>query len=92
MGGKGRYRAYIQDGMSDGHKDEYYEVEDQRFLGGEGFSEQLQEEHEEERPKKRRPLENVVRELSRALEIGTAELRSADRSWRVSQARTRDLC
>jgi len=88
IGGKGRYRAFIRDGMSEGHKGEYYEVADQRFLGGEGFGDKLQEEHEEEQPKKRRPLDHVVRDLSRALEIGIAELRSADRSWKVSQART----
>jgi hypothetical protein len=32
--------------MKDGHREEYYEVSDQRFLGAEGFGEKLQDEHE----------------------------------------------
>lgn len=89
MGGKARYRAFIRDGIKDGHKEAYYEVQDQRFLGDEGFGVQLQDEYEDERPKKRRMLETVVRELSQKVEIGIDELRSADRSWKVSQARTK---
>ena len=54
MGGKARYRAFIRDSMKQGHKEEYYEVEDQRFLGGEGFGEKLQDQQEEPRAKKRR--------------------------------------
>ncbi|MGZ8425784.1 MAG: transposase, partial [Candidatus Binatia bacterium] len=37
MGGRGRYRAFVSGGMNDGHREEYYEVSDQRFLGAEGF-------------------------------------------------------
>jgi len=47
MGGKARYRAFIADGMKDGHKEEFYDVEDQRFLGAEGFAERLQDQHDE---------------------------------------------
>ena len=88
MGGKARYRGFIRDGMKEGHKEEYYEVEDQRFLGAVGFGEKLQDQHEEPRAKKRRPLDKVVEELGGELGIDTTELKSADRSWAVSKART----
>ncbi len=88
LGGKARYRAFIADGMKEGHKEEYYDVEDQRFLGSEGFGEKLQDEYEEPRARKRRPLEKVVEELGDEVGIGATELKSADRSWAVSKART----
>ena len=89
MGGRARYRAFVSDGIKDGHREEFYEVSDQRFLGADGFGEKLQDEHEEPRAKKRRPLEKVVQELSQLLAVQPQVLRSADRSWRVSQARTK---
>ena len=88
MGGKARYRAFIADGMADGHKDEFYDVEDQRFLGAEGFGEKLQDQHEEPRKERRRPLDKVVGEFSHAMGIAASALRSADRSWAVSRSRT----
>jgi REP element-mobilizing transposase RayT len=87
LGGKGRYVMFVRDGMKDGHREEYYEVEDQRFLGSEDFGEKLQEEHEEPRAKKPRPLEKVIEELAAAVGIETNTLKSADRSWAVSKAR-----
>jgi hypothetical protein len=33
FGGKAGYRKFVRDGLAGGHKEEYYEVEDQRFLG-----------------------------------------------------------
>jgi len=88
MGGKARYQAFVRDGMKQGHKEEYYEVEDQRFLGAEGFAEKLQDEHEEPRAKKRRPLDKVVEQLGKELGTDGTELKSGDRSWPVSKART----
>jgi len=89
MGGRARYRAFVGDGVNEGHKEEYYEVSDQRFLGAEGFGEKLQDEYDEARPKKRRPLEKVIHELSRHLAVQAAVLKSADRGWAVSHARTK---
>jgi hypothetical protein len=88
MGGQARYRAFIRDGLNEGHKDEYYEVKDQRFLGAEGFGEKLQDGQEEPRMKKRRPLEKVIQELGDAVGIKASELKSPDRSWSASKART----
>lgn len=89
LGGAGRYHAFIEDGLAAGHRDELYDLEDQRFLGEEGFGEGLQEKHQEERPRKRRPLESVVKDICKELEVGVDQIRSADRSWAVSQIRTR---
>ena len=45
-GNKGRavraYEQYVLDHMGDGHRGEFYKVEDQRFLGSEGFSDRIQ--------------------------------------------------
>src|SRR3990172_241353 len=73
--------------MRQGHKEEYYEVEDQRFLGAEGFAEKLQDENEQPKAKKRRPLDKVVEQLGTELGTDGAELKSRDRSWPVSKAR-----
>ena len=37
LGGKKAYQRFMMDGVEEGHKEEYYEVEDQRFLGPQGF-------------------------------------------------------
>lgn len=88
IGGRGSYRSFVGGAMDEGHKEDYYEVSDQRFLGSEGFGEKLQDEHGEARAKKRRPLAKVVSELSDDFGIEPEVLRSADRSWAVSRART----
>ena len=88
LGGKARYRGFIRDGLTEGHKEEYYEVEDQRFLGAEGFGEKLQDQHEGPRVKRRRPLDKVAEELCENIGIGASELKSADRRWAVYKART----
>lgn len=89
LSGPGRYGAFVGDAVNEGHKEEYYEVSDQRFLGAEGFGEKLQDDHEETKPKKRRPLDKVVEELSRPLGVQVSVLKSPDRSWAVSQARAK---
>lgn len=88
LGGKARYREFVSDGIKHGHKEEYYEARDQRFLGTEKFAEKLREQRDEPRPTKRRALDPVLKALSKELGVGVAELRSADRSWAVSKART----
>jgi putative transposase len=88
LGGKARYRAFVRDGMGSGHREEYYEVEDQRFLGERGFGEKLVKAEKETKPRKRKALEVVVKELAEAVGVRGSELRSADRSWSVSKARS----
>ncbi len=89
LGGKGAYRRFVLDGLGEGHNEEYYEVEDQRFLGAEGFGDKIQQEMgNEEKPAVKRPMETVIKELSERLGIESKVLRGPDRSWAVSKART----
>ena len=44
IGGKKAYERFVLEGMSESHNEEYYAVEDQRFLGEEGFGEELSRE------------------------------------------------
>lgn len=89
FGGVKAYRRFVQDGMADGHREDYYDVEDQRFLGAGGFGERMRAEVEEEseQPAKRKPLGKVVAALATKLKVSPEALRGADRSWRVSRAR-----
>ena len=45
-------------------------------------------QQEAQRSKKRRPLDKIVKELGDEIGIEATELKSADRSWAVSKART----
>lgn len=38
IGGRAGYRGFVQAGLRDGHREDYYQVEDQRFLGTEEFA------------------------------------------------------
>jgi putative transposase len=89
LGGRQAYRRFVKDGLSEGHKEEYYAVEDQRFLGGEGFGERLLKK-KPGLPGKNPPrsIETAARELAKLLKIEVQALRSPDRGWAVSKART----
>lgn len=39
LGGRRSYQRFIQEDLRDGHREEYYDVKDQRFLGEERFIE-----------------------------------------------------
>ena len=90
LGGKQSYRRFVQDGVGDGHKEEYYAVEDQRFLGEEGYGEKMlkREPGGPGKPLHRRSVETAAKELAKLIGIETEALRSPDRSWGVSKART----
>jgi putative transposase len=90
LGGKQAYRRFVQDGLSEGHREEYYAVEDQRFLGAEGFGATLRKKEPGLSGKKltRRSIETVARELAKLLKIEVRSLRSPDRGWAISKART----
>jgi REP element-mobilizing transposase RayT len=88
LGGARSYRRFVLDGLGEGHKEEYYEVEDQRFLGSEEFGEKVREEVEGERERvRRRSLGSVVEELARRLKITPEVLRGSGRTWKVSRVR-----
>jgi len=88
IGGSAGYRRFVQEGLGEGHKEEYYEVEDQRFLGKGEFGEEMRREYEEERPKKKRSMAGVVAEMARALKVRAEVLRLRGRARVVSGQRT----
>jgi putative transposase len=89
LGGRKAYQRFVLDGIGEGHKEEYYEVEDQRFLGAEGFGEKIKNQlvTEEDFPRPRKPLSTTLGVLAKGLGIDARTLREADRSWRISKAR-----
>lgn len=87
LGGRSGYKKFIQEGHDGGHRQEYYEVTDQRFLGDEEFGEVLKRNHEDEEPKKRRGLSVVVKELAAGLKVDIEQLRAPSRGWKVSGKR-----
>ena len=77
--------------MNEGHKDEYYQVEDQRFLGTRDFAQRIKAETQDT-PWRRTParsLHRALTEVGRALDVSPAELASPDRSWHLSSVRVR---
>ena len=38
LGGRAGYRRFVLEGLKEGHREDYYQVEDQRFLGAEEFA------------------------------------------------------
>jgi putative transposase len=88
IGGRAGYRRFVQQGLKEGHREEYYRVEDQPFLGTAEFGEKLKRRVKEEeilRPKKSVSL--VFRSAARGLGVEPAVLGGADRGWQVSRAR-----
>jgi len=90
LGGERAYRQFVHDGLRDGHKEEYYAVEDQRFLGAKGFAKKMVEREPEQGPKatRRKSIEALAQSLARELNVGIFELRGPSRSWVLSKART----
>jgi len=88
LGGRRGYRKFIQEGLGEGHREEYYEVLDQRFLGDEDFAEKLKlNADEEQMPRPKKPLGAAFRNAARALEVEPRVLSGADRGWETSRQR-----
>jgi chromosomal replication initiation ATPase DnaA len=88
LGGRAGYRRFVLEGLKDGHREDYYQVEDQRFLGGEKFAQKLKRKvNEEETPRRKQQLSVVFRTAARAVGVEAQVLEGADRGWRVSQSR-----
>lgn len=88
LGGRGVYRRFVREGMGEGHKDEYYEVEDQRFLGPAGFAERMRAKVGPERGRgSTRSVGKALKELAGQLNIEPGVLRGPDRGWKVSRTR-----
>ena len=88
LGGTKQYGKFVLDGLGDGHREEYYDVEDQRFLGPQEFGEKVVEEAGgEERRKHKEPLARAVERLAERLRTSPEVLRGSDRSWKKARAR-----
>ena len=88
LGGRAGYRRFVLDGLKEGHREDYYQVEDQRFLGAEEFSHKVKiKVNEAEIPRRKKPLSVVFRNIARAVKVEMEVLEGADRGWEISQTR-----
>ncbi len=89
LGGSRGYGRFVREGLREGHRDEYYEVREQRFLGEERFGEELKREYAEAEAPRRKPEVGVIAgRLARGLKVSPEELRAPNRGRAVSQRRT----
>jgi hypothetical protein len=91
LGGRRAYQRLVLGAMEEGHKDEYYQVEDQRFLGTKEFAQRIKAKTQDPPgpSSPSRPLHRVLGEVARMLAVSPAALASPDRSWRLSSVRVR---
>ena len=84
-----RYRKFIHDGLGEGHRGDYYQVIDQRFLGDEEFAEEARERAEE--PEERLPvdidLKDIVKLVCHEFGMRSERLSQREKSREVSQLR-----
>ena len=90
LGGKKAYERFVLYGMSEDHNQAYYSVEDQRFLGDEGFGKEISRVvGEKEPPKRKKPIEADLKEIARQLKTTVELLRGRDRRWEISGKRAK---
>jgi hypothetical protein len=73
------------DGLKEGHREDYYELADQRFLGGEEFTEALKEKSNEEPIRKpKQKLIDAFQRAARAADVnpGVLSMRTAAGRYR----------
>jgi len=84
-----RYRKFIDDGLKEGHRQDYYQVIDQRFLGDEDFVEQAHEKAEEPEPRLAVDidLKDIVSVVCDEFGIRSERVPQREKSREVSQLR-----
>ncbi len=88
LGGKKAYERFVLEGIGENHNEAYYAVEDQRFLGEEGFGEEISRDAEENDERKaKKPIETAFKEIARRVETTPELLRGKDRRWDISTKR-----
>ena len=76
------------DGISEDHNEAYYVVEDQRFLGEDGFGEEISRMvGEKEQQRKKKAIETDIKEIADKLSTTVESLRGRDRRWEISGKR-----
>ncbi len=89
FGGAAAYQRFCQEGLGEGHRDEYYQILDQRFLGPEEFGARLgSQERPLSRPKGRRTLNQTLKTIAAHLNVSPGVLKGPDRGWRIAKLRT----
>ncbi len=88
LGGKKAYERYVLDGVGENHNEEYYTVADQRFLGEQGFGEEIsrQSEPNDER-KAKKPIDTAFKQIARRVKTTPELLRGKDRRWDITTKR-----
>ena len=88
LGGKKAYERFVLEGMGENHNDAYYAVEDQRFLGEQGFGEEISRDAQQsEERRRKKPIESVFKEIARQMATAPEILKGKDRRWDVSRMR-----
>lgn len=88
LGGRAAYQRFVLAGISAGHEERYYQVEDQPFLGTQRFAQGIRQRAAQPTgPSPRKPLDVALEELARQVQLDLEMLRSPDRSQSVSIAR-----
>jgi chromosomal replication initiation ATPase DnaA len=88
LGGQKRYERFVLEGMGEEHNEKYYALEDQRFLGEEGFSQEISEETKEIKGKKKMPIAAVFKKVARQMQVSPEVLRGPDRRWEITRKRS----
>jgi REP element-mobilizing transposase RayT len=83
-----RYREFVLAGLNLGHQRRFYEVKDQRFLGGDDFIERLESRRVGERPVQFDiPMEEIVEEVCRQTGVSQEQIYSLSRDRRGAYGR-----
>jgi len=84
-----RYRHFLLDGIGLGHEDKYYEVKDQRFLGGDEFIGRIESEKAMEGPVFYEiPIEEIVKEVGKNIGITEDRICSLSRDRKGAYGRS----
>jgi len=88
LGGKNAYERFVLEGLGEEHNESYYAVEDQRFLGQEGFGEEISRDAEgHDDRKKNKPIETAIKEIAQQVKTTPELVRGKDRRWEISTKR-----
>jgi REP element-mobilizing transposase RayT len=83
------YRRFISDGMDEGHREDLYEVVEQRYLGSEAFVETAERKGRvrPEHPRIRLTVEDCIRATCEVMAVRPLDLRTPSRVHNLATAR-----
>jgi len=84
-----RYGEFISEGLGEGHREDLYQIVDQRFLGDEEFAQEMRERVEEVEDK--HPididLEEIVKKVCTEFEIRSHRVHEREKNREISEVR-----